>query len=244
MKNESYEFPYGIVIIKQNKTFKFYHEDYSIIDKWFNKLIECLQYASFESNYITFHDLYLGDKTNVYVVKSTIDKKFYVAKCTKKDPKRNVKKHSKPQYEQELLMLQKLNNSNVVILYEVYETQEQAILILEWMKGGDLSKRLEELVTYSEEKAVKLMKNLLESLMYLAQNQIIHQDIKLNNILLQDEADDTTIKLADFELSHNPNKTDHYLRGTPGYLAPELFKSSPATYKSDIYSAGVVLYTL
>ena len=141
-------------------------------------------------------------------------------------------------------MLQKFNHQNIIKLHEVYEKEDQIILIMDWMKGGDLLDRLRKIKKYLEEKAAMLMKSLLEILAILENNRIIHRDLKLSNILLLSEDDDISIKVADFGLSTFENIDCRSLEGTPGYLAPELFYNQRPTHKSDIYSTGIILYAL
>lgn len=89
------------------------------------------------------------------------------------------------------------------------------------------------------------MLNLLSALDYLHQNLIVHRDIKLENILMVESNDDSKILLADFGLC---SKIDGaYLNepcGSPGYMAPELIHGPDYGTKVDIFSAGIILYTL
>ena len=98
---------------------------------------------------------------------------------------------------------------------------------------------------FSENSASMLMLNLLSALDYLHQNQIVHRDIKLENILMVDPADDTKILLADFGLCSDVDGA--YLQskcGSPGYMAPELIHGPDYGTKVDIFSAGIILYIL
>ena len=83
---------------------------------------------------------------------------------------------------------------------------------------------------------------LLNALAYLQQNQIIHRDVKLANILLDHQYN---VKLNDFGLAIHTYESNIELAGTPNYLAPEcLKKDSPPTHKSDIYACGVCCFAL
>ena len=139
-----------------------------------------------------------------------------------------------------------MNHPNIVKLYEVYEIEDQVVLILEHLKGGDLLDRLRKKKKYSEESGAKLFKNLLEILLYLEENEFVHRDIKLNNIIMVDENDDISIKLADFGLSVSTQTTkcNEFIGGTPGYFAPEVFDDFKASHKTDVYSAGIILFML
>ena len=96
-----------------------------------------------------------------------------------------------------------------------------------------------------EEEAAEIIQSLLEVLIYLEEKKIIHRDIKLENILVFYDLDHIKIKLTDFGCAINSDKiTAATSFGTPGYVAPEILKGDKYDTKADIFSAGIVLYTL
>ena len=74
----------------------------------------------------------------------------------------------------------------------------------------------------------------------------MHRDIKPENILFSKEKDPQTLKIADFSLAENFNKskTFNLVCGTPGFMAPEIFTMEGYDEKVDVYSLGLILYTL
>eukprot|EP01017_Pseudomicrothorax_dubius_P041106 TRINITY_DN6546_c0_g1_i1.p1 TRINITY_DN6546_c0_g1~~TRINITY_DN6546_c0_g1_i1.p1 ORF type:complete len:251 (+),score=33.22 TRINITY_DN6546_c0_g1_i1:195-947(+) len=77
------------------------------------------------------------------------------------------------------------------------------------------------------------------------QNGIIHRDIKLENIFFTSRFDQIATKLGDFDISTFQNSHEEpYLCGSPGYIAPEVFESLIHDEKSDIYSLGIVLFSI
>lgn len=85
----------------------------------------------------------------------------------------------------------------------------------------------------------------MDTLHYLQKREILHRDIKLENILLESNDNGCSIRLADFRLSMLMNEYDPNVRcGTPGYVAPEILKSLYYDYKSDIFSLRVVLFIM
>ena len=115
----------------------------------------------------------------------------------------------------------------------------------ELVSGGNLFERLVDVKKYTERQAALLMKNLLKLLLYLEEKKIIHRDIKFENILLVNDIDDCNIKLVDFGFANKVGNIDlEFACGTPGYIAPEVLKGLNCDFKSDIFSAGIVLYTL
>mmetsp|Transcript_13593 Transcript_13593/g.13618 ORF Transcript_13593/g.13618 Transcript_13593/m.13618 type:complete len:152 (+) Transcript_13593:327-782(+) len=88
------------------------------------------------------------------------------------------------------------------------------------------------------------MRNLLKVLEYLQTKNVVHRDIKLENILFVADNNDFKIKLSDFGLSSFINAELTQSCGSPGYVAPEILKRRPYGSKADIFSAGVVLYIL
>ena len=76
-------------------------------------------------------------------------------------------------------------------------------------------------------------------------NNIIHRDLKLENILLMNKDNNYQAKLADFGLSTTTDNIDLFRHcGTPGYVAPEVLLDKNYNCKADIFSAGVILFSL
>ncbi|CAD8152802.1 unnamed protein product [Paramecium pentaurelia] len=128
-------------------------------------------------------------------------------------------------------------------LFEVFETKKQIYIIMEYVEGGDLMKWTKE-KPISEGQAKNLFGQLILALQILQSHNILHRDIKLDNILLQGEQ----IKICDFGVSRQIIKGQKILEqcGTPAYLAPEVIsnKTGYEGFASDIWSSGVLLYIL
>ena len=92
-----------------------------------------------------------------------------------------------------------------------------------------------------EKETINVMRQLLSAVEYLHDNDIIHRDIKLGNILRQQGV----IKLGDFGLACNyKTEETRALCGTPNFLSPEVFRHKLHSTASDIWAVGCVLYTL
>ena len=146
----------------------------------------------------------------------------------------------------EVQLLKKINHPNIVKIYEYYNTTEAIYIVTEYCKEGDLFDKLR--TRLSEEKISFIFYQLLYAVFYLHLNKIIHRDIKLENILVDevDKNDYYYIKLIDFGaakiMGKNENKEKN-LVGSYYYIAPEVLKFNPVE-KSDLWSCGVILYVL
>lgn len=115
------------------------------------------------------------------------------------------------------------------------------------MKGGSLFDKVANKRKFDEREAARIIKSLMEVLEYMHAKNILHRDIKLENILLPFDDNDTLIKLADFDLASPIAEINHSKQcGTPGYMAPEVFYQRFGGYspKTDVFSSGIVLYAL
>lgn len=136
-----------------------------------------------------------------------------------------------------------LNHPNLVNIYDQGQHGEFAYLVLELVTGTTLRHVLDDFKTIDSERAVELMKSVLEGLDAAHRAGIIHRDIKPENILLSNEG---RIKLSDFGLARTvDNRTEAKdVLGTVGYMAPELVTGGTATKATDVYACGIMLYEM
>ena len=125
-------------------------------------------------------------------------------------------------------------------------------MIFELFEGGTLRDYLEDRGPLSERQASILTKSILEGLKYLHIRNIMHRDIKPENILFRSSKifDKDQIVLADFGLA-TPNDIPKYVHGrcgTPGFIAPEVYRFRQPTdnydIKCDLFSLGVTLFNV
>lgn len=111
-------------------------------------------------------------------------------------------------------------------------------MITEYIKEKSLYNYLKIAAKISEEAAFEIFIQIFKGLIFLNSNGICHRDIKSENIFFVNE---TNIKIADFSVIDYEKKG---LCGTPGYMAPEIFKNETYDEKVDVFSLGVVLYSM
>jgi serine/threonine protein kinase/Tfp pilus assembly protein PilF len=152
-------------------------------------------------------------------------------------------------FGQEARAISALNHPNIETIYDVDEADGQKYLVLEYIPGGTLNKKLKQLKSKDQRFSVTEVLNyglqLAEGLAHAHRHHIIHRDVKTDNILLTEES---KVKLTDFGLaklrgSVHKTKTGSTL-GTLAYMSPEQIRGEVADHRSDLFSFGVVLYEL
>lgn len=137
---------------------------------------------------------------------------------------------------------------HIVRLFDVFYEEDHCFMVMEEMKGGDLLSRIVEKEVYTEREARGVCKILFEAILYCHQKKVAHRDIKPENLLLVDENDDTSIKLADFGFAKKVTGelSLSTLCGTAQYVAPEILDFQVDGYdeRCDMWSVGVVAYIL
>eukprot|EP01084_Bolivina_argentea_P305729 528184_1 len=99
----------------------------------------------------------------------------------------------------EIDILSTLQHPNIIKLVNVYEDKQKLYIVMEECRGGELFQRIVERGQYGEEDAAKVIKQILEGLAYMhEENQIVHCDLKPDNILFLDKTDESLVKIIDF----------------------------------------------
>ena len=145
---------------------------------------------------------------------------------------------------QEFNILRRTRHKNIVCLYESFETSSHIVFVTEVCGAGDLLTYVRRRRKLKEDVAKHVFRQICEGLFYCHSKNILHRDIKLDNILLTSEG---YVKICDFGVSKmvKPDEMMTEQCGTPAYIAPEVFENKGYTgYLSDVWSAGVVLYAM
>ncbi|XP_041059035.1 serine/threonine-protein kinase 33-like [Carcharodon carcharias] len=159
--------------------------------------------------------------------------------------------------EREIAILKMVNHEHIIKLAEVYETTKKVYLVIEFCELGELKGILEEKGNFSESETKQIISSLASAIFYLHKNDIIHRDLKLENILVKsnDDADDNgmklNIKVTDFGLSVLKDGagvgSESMLQdacGTPLYMAPEIINNYDYSQQCDLWSIGIIMYIL
>jgi serine/threonine protein kinase len=160
--------------------------------------------------------------------------------------KKRLNEQEREMMRSEVAIMRLLNHNNVVQLKEVFEDKQKMYLIMELVEGGELFDRIRKKKVFSEYTTFYITSQLLDTVKYLHDVGIVHRDIKPENILLTDDSEIPTIKLADFGLSKLVGPTD-VLRsacGTLAYVAPEVLMQRPYGKPVDVWSVGIVTYLM
>jgi serine/threonine-protein kinase len=136
----------------------------------------------------------------------------------------------------------RLNHPNIVAIYDFGEDQGVWYIAMEYVKGRELKDYFQANERFAPTDIVRIMTQILATLGYSHKLGVIHRDIKPANIFL---LDDGTVKVADFGIAHIESSTMTQVGsvlGTPSYMSPEQILGLPIDGRSDLFSAGVILY--
>lgn len=144
----------------------------------------------------------------------------------------------------EVEILKTLDHPNVLKIFEYFEDERYYYIVMEYCPEGDLFDQFEKVGKYDEEIAAKIMCQIFSAVNYIHNKNIVHRDIKLENILVSSKDKDIHIKLIDFNIAtFNIGKRLSKFTGTSFYIAPEVIDKN-YDEKCDIWSCGVMIYLL
>jgi PAS domain-containing protein len=145
-----------------------------------------------------------------------------------------------------------MSHANITAVVDFGEDEKVGMfMVMEFVDGEPLNRVLFREKRLSIRKACEIVLQVAEALHYIHKQNVVHCDIKTENILICEEEQDgkrtkMSVKLLDFGLARSltASRASTSLSGTPHYVAPERIRGEPASPASDVYGVGILLYEL
>ena len=156
-----------------------------------------------------------------------------------------IKSRSRQKLISEIKIHKALHHNNIVHFEHYFEDSENVYFLLELCQNQSLNELMKRRKTLTELEVQCYAVQIIKALKYLHSHRIIHRDLKLGNLFLTDKME---LKVGDFGLATKLDFEGERKRtvcGTPNYIAPEILDGKTGhSYEVDIWSFGVILYTL
>lgn len=160
--------------------------------------------------------------------------------------KKSVKGNEKMVYD-ELEMLQRLKHPHIVKFVDWFESRDKFYIVTQLATGGELFDRICEQGRFTEKDASQTIKQVLSAVDYLHENNVVHRDLKPENLIYVTRDPDSDLVLADFGIAKTLGGQEDTLQtmaGSFGYAAPEVMDRKGHGKPVDMWSMGVITYTL
>ena len=177
------EYSYGIRLIGSNNSFKFFCSSSLARDNWMERLKKVCVLLNVSKQYNFGKLIGKGSFAEVYLCQRVTDNKEFAIKTITKAKIMEHSRNVRSVYG-EIKVLRRITHPNIIKLYEVYEEDPYIHLVMEYLRGGEMFKRLQSKGVYSEKDASLAIKHILEALDYCHKRNIIHRDLKAENIIL------------------------------------------------------------
>lgn len=178
----------------------------------------------------------------VYLAESPQPQTFFAVKVSPKGffgDSESERKRLREMVEKEHKILKMFNHPNILRLHRFLSSQSNYFLVVQYCSGGDLS-LLARKKLFSEKDCALFSIQMLNVLKVLQENNVLHRDIKLENILVHN----SNYVLADFGISRKIKEETMTTIGTPYTIAPEIIDPGKYSFSADLYSLGCCLFRL
>jgi WD40 repeat protein len=146
-------------------------------------------------------------------------------------------------FEAEAQLVARLEHLHIVPLYDYWRDPSGAYLVMRWLRGGSV-RQLVQRGPMPFDEIARIMDQVAAALIVAHRNNVIHRDIKPDNVLLDDDAN---AYLADFGIAQSddmPDDEEDGIVGSPAYLSPEQITQGKLAPQTDIYALGIMLYEM
>ncbi|CAE7660206.1 CPK2, partial [Symbiodinium pilosum] len=160
-----------------------------------------------------------------------------------KGEKGQKKLDSLAMFRKEVELLRSLKHTNIVRVWDVYETSHYLYVVMDLCRGGELFEMINEMDRLSESDTAVIAKQLLGGIDYMHSKGVMHRDIKAENVLLTEWSTTAVVKIIDFGIAARFQRGEMFdkISGSPQYMAPELV-GQRYDYRVDMWAFGVLVY--
>jgi serine/threonine-protein kinase len=150
-------------------------------------------------------------------------------------------------FRREAQAVARLNHPNIVQVFDFAEEGDVAYIVMEFVKGRELKTFFDAKERFELKEAVHIMGELCEALHFAHEAGIIHRDIKPANVMIDSQGrvkltDFGVARITDLERTVSERTQAGSVIGTPAYMSPEQIQAGAIDRRTDIFSAGVILY--
>ncbi|KAL9698605.1 hypothetical protein quinque_002046 [Culex quinquefasciatus] len=203
---------------------------------------EKLYDASSKKTYKRLRFFGKGGFAKCYEIMDVVSGEVFAGKIVSK--KLMMKHNQKEKMTQEITIHRSLNHKNVVGFHSYFDDPQNIYIVLELCKKRSMMELHKRRKIITDYECRYYIHQVLTGVKYLHDKHIIHRDLKLGNLFLNDELH---VKIGDFGLATKieyEGERKKTLCGTPNYIAPEILNKKGHSYEVDIWSIGCVMYTL
>ena len=239
---------YTINITYENNFIKkLYFLNESICQSFSLSIKNAINFNNFNDYYELMNSVGEGHFGKVSKCKNKKTGEYYAVKIINKI---KLKQNDLELIRQEKNILKLIKHENIIELKDFFEDKQYIYFITEFYEGGDLLTYLEEKQKIgeqiSEKTCAKIIRKIAQGIQYLNLFGIVHRDLKPENIMFARHYNFKTIKLIDLGVCKTLTFGEKAKEpiGTNGYIPPEIYTHSEYSFKTDIWSLGIILYLL
>lgn len=233
---------FGFTLKSKTQSRDFFLKNEIELIQWIKCFSSLVIMTEFDDYYVIIKRIDSGQFGEVDLCESIETHEEFAVKRVKKT-KLNTTKTLTCLYN-EIRIQRKLKHRFIVQLYQVFEDDDVVYLVMEYIREGNLFKRITHSAIANECEVKEFSKNLIETIEFIHERGIIHRDIKPENILMTTKDSMCHFKIADFGLACFVGQHDRTCAGSPGYMAPEMLRGEAYSLKIDYFSIGVIIYIL
>ncbi|XP_055543960.1 serine/threonine-protein kinase polo [Wyeomyia smithii] len=207
-----------------------------------NDIPEKLYDAATKKTYKRLRFFGKGGFAKCYEIMDVVTMEVFAGKIVSK--KLMMKHNQKEKMTQEITIHRSLNHKNIVGFHSFFDDPLNIYIVLELCKKRSMMELHKRRKIITDYECRYYIHQVLTGVKYLHDRNIIHRDLKLGNLFLNDELH---VKIGDFGLATKieyEGERKKTLCGTPNYIAPEILNKKGHSYEVDIWSIGCVMYTL